>query len=107
MMAQMYSDDFHEFLETYGELLDQVEGTRDELEVIQEEMSSRLEDLYGEMEETMKLLRILEQQVWQFRGCRHTEALVVKVQEEDKNLPFLLENPEKDEEDPFADLWKV
>lgn len=39
-MANVYSEEFHEFIETYGELLDQVENARDVLEIIQEEVSS-------------------------------------------------------------------
>lgn len=106
-MANVYSEEFHEFIETYGELLDQVENARDVLEIIQEEVSSQFNDLNAEMEETLKLLQTLEKQVWQFRSRTEACEPIVTEQEhivhEDGSsfMPDLA-----DVEDPFADLWK-
>lgn len=101
-MAQAYSEEFHEFLETYGELLDQVENTRYELDTVQDEMSSRLSDLTGELEETMKLLQALEQQIWQFRNCTVVKEQMQALEEDPEPAKPAIPNVE----DPFADLWK-
>lgn len=102
-MARLYKEEFHEFLETYGELLDQVECAQGELETVREEVSTRLDDLYGELEETMKLLRSLEQQVWQFRTYT---VIKDQIQPEGDQIP-LPASLEIDDNDPFSDIWKT
>ena len=106
-MAHLYSEEFHEFLETYGELLDRVEDARDALEVVQEEVSSRLDDLSEELEETMNLLQALEKQVWQFRSRTEAGETVIKEQKQIDQEDILSIIPDQaDTEDPFAEIWR-
>lgn len=102
-MARLYSEEFHEFLETYGELLDQVECAKEELEVVREEVSSRLDDLSGELEETEKLLQILETQVWQFRSRTEAGEPIIREQQQiDKESVPLFTADKAEMEKPFA-----
>ena len=106
-MARVYSEEFHEFLETYGELLDQMENARNVLEVVQDEVLSWFDDLSDELEETVKLLHILEKQVWQFRVRAEESKSIIREQKltDIEEISTFLPDP-SDTEDPFADIWK-
>lgn len=107
-MAYLYNEEFHEFLETYGELLDHVENTRDVLKAVQEEVSSQLDDLNAELEAAADLLQALEKQVWQFRTRADASKPIAREQKHMDHEDGSSFMPDiADAEDPFADVWKA
>lgn len=104
-MARVYSEDFHNLVDVYGDLLSQIEETKADLEEVQEEISSLFDDLYSGMEEAWKLLRKLEHYALPIltRSDR-AEQSVVKVQDHADEKPFTWDLSEpSDQELPFAD----
>ena len=104
-MVRVYSEDFHDLMDVYGNLLTQVEETKADLEEAQEEISSLFEDLYGGMEEAWRLLRKLEHHALPIlTRSDMAEQSVVKVQDHADEKPFTWDLPEpSDQELPFAD----
>lgn len=104
-MARVYSEDFHNLVDVYGDLLSQIEETKADLEEAQEEISSLFDDLYEGMEEAWKLLRKLEHHALPIlTRSDMEEQSVVKVQNQVNERPFTWDLPEpSDQELPFAD----
>jgi hypothetical protein len=104
-MARVYSEEFHNLVDVYGDLFSQIEETKADLEEVQEEISSLFEDLYGGMEEAWRLLRKLEQHALPIlTRSDMAEQSVVKVQDHADEKPIAWDLPElSDQELPFAD----
>ena len=104
-MARVYSEDFHNLVDVYGDLLSQIEETKADLEEVQEEISSLFDDLYGGMEEAWKLLRKLEHHALPIlTRSDMEEQSVVKVQDQVNEKLFTWDLPEpSDQELPFSD----
>ena len=101
-MARVYSDDFHDLVDLYGELLDQIESTMENVEIATEEMSSRFEDLHNEMDEAWSMLRKLERNALPILLRAEKSKSVIKEQCETDLGSFIFEMPE--EELPFCDI---
>lgn len=101
-MARIYSEDFHDLVDLYGDLLDQIEGTKSNLEDVEEEMSVRLADLRGELEEACSALRKLEQYALPILLRADKSNSVIKKQYETDEGSFIFEMAEG--ELPFADI---
>ena len=106
MVQRVYNEGFHEFIEVYGELLDQVEDAKAELEGMQEEMASLIEEVCGGLASASVLLKKMEGCVFRFRSCPRTGYMAVGGHRQTDGKGTENDDTGSCEEDPFSDIWR-